>query len=867
MLRSPQIAICVATLLACSPARGQVPARVANTTLQMPAEAFGSVAYRMENLRPGDVGNPVAMASPPGDSRLFVLDRNGRIMLIPDLDNPVSEVFLDLSSRVEAGFLEEGLLGLAFHPDYANNRKFYVFFTEVNPAADRVHNDTLSCFLADADDPDRGDLSSEVVLIREPGGQFARNHNGGDLHFGSDGYLYISLGDGGNWNNAQKIDDDFYAGLLRIDVDQRPGNLAPNPHPSSVGPYSIPADNPFVGATSFNGSAVDPDEVRTEFYAVGLRNPWRFSIDPLTGAIIVGDVGEGDFEELNSIVAGGNYGWPFREGAQDFRGGTPAGTTLSDPIHAYGRDAGLSVVGGFIYRGTALPELNGKYIFSDWGSGEIRALDPDGLNPVSATVLTTWSGFGPSAFAPDPRNGEILMTDASGGGGSVRQLVRNPNGTVDNLPPTLSATGAFSDLSTLTPNPGLVPYEINAPFWSDDAIKTRWFSIPDQGLTMGFDTETPWHFPASTVWIKHFEIDLERGNPSTRRRLETRFLVRTLDGIYGATYRWTGPTTATLVPEEGASETLLRTIDGESVAQEWSYPSRGSCLTCHTPAGGYALGFNALQLNCDQSYGSETHNQLDALDAMGYFPPAPPLPPARSLRKLVDPGDTTASTTHRARSWLHTNCSQCHFGSGVANWDARFTTPLGEAGILDALLNEPGSDPANRVVAPGDPAHSILLSRMATRGSGQMPPIASSIIDEDGVALLTAWINDLAGYQDYDSWSLAQLGFVAPKGGDEDADDLDNYGEYLLRLDPDNPAERWGIDSIQLAVDGAREIHFQRSAGPVYQIDWSDDLQNWHFLNVPGNEWQPSGTAGAATISDPTPQSGRRFYRARLIGP
>ncbi len=870
MRRLPPIALaaCFCGILLAAPTAAQVPARVPNSTLQMPAESFSSLAYQMENLNPGAIGDPVAMASPPGDMRLFVVDRAGIIRVIPDLDNPAPVVFLDIRNQVEAEFGEEGLLGLAFHPDYTTNGQFYVYYTATNNTS-AVHDDTISCFVVDPNDPNAADPSSEVVLIRQPGDQWGRNHNGGDLHFGPDDYLYIALGDGGSWAYAQEIDDDFFSGILRIDVDQLPGNLAPNPHPSSVGPYAIPADNPFVGATSFLGSAVNPADVRTEFFAVGLRNPWRFSIDPVTGMIIVGDVGEGDFEEVNMIVAGGNYGWPFREGAADFQGGTPAGVTLIDPIHAYGRSEGLSVIGGFIYRGTRLPELNGHYIFTDWGSGEIRALVPNGLNPVDDVVLMDWSGFGPSAFAPDPRNGDLLMCDVTGWATSIRRLVRNPNGTTENLPPTLAATGAFSDLATLTPNPGIIPYKINVPFWSDDTIKSRWFSIPDTNLTMDFENTAHWAFPASTVWIKHFEIDMEQGNPSTRRRLETRFLVKTDDNVYGATYRWTGPTAADLVPEEGMTENLQRTIAGSPVSQQWTYPSRGSCLSCHTPEGGHALGFSTVQLNCDQVYGSETENQINALRDSGYFGNPASVPPVRSLPWLAPADDTTTSIEHRARSWLHANCSQCHHGSGIANWDARISTNLSEADILDALLNDSKGDAANRVIAPGDTDHSMILTRIATRGSGQMPPIATSVVDDSGVALVTNWINELTGYQDYGTWSLANLGFVAPHDGDVDGDLLRNYDEYLLDFDPANPLETWQIAPLSWPAGGNPTIQFERRANRAFIIECSTDLDqsDWEFLNVPGNEWRYPSATTQASVEDITAPANRKFYRVRLLEP
>ncbi len=176
-----------------------------------------------------------------------------------------------------------------------------------------------------ADDPNQADASSEVILID----QYDQDdtHNGGDLHFGPDGYLYVSLGDEGCCNdihnNSQRIDKDFFSAILRLDVDKRPTSLPANPHPSNTNNpsgainYAIPPDNPFVGATDFNEQPVEPANVRTEFYAVGFRNPWRFSIDPVTGLIYCGDVGESSVEEIDIVRKGGNYGWAYLEGSAE----------------------------------------------------------------------------------------------------------------------------------------------------------------------------------------------------------------------------------------------------------------------------------------------------------------------------------------------------------------------------------------------------------------------------------------------------------------------------------------------------------------------------------------------------------------------
>ena len=315
--------------------------RVTNTSLRMPlsppvfgyatTNSFGTLTFT----------DPVAIVSPPGETnRLFVVEQRGRIAVITNLANPTRAVFLDISSRVVGGVPgdERGLLGLAFHPGYATNRLFYVYYstTSTTPGiATNALHERLSRFETSASDPAQADANSELILIDQY--DQASNHNGGDLHFGPEGYLYVSIGDegGGNdqYNNSQRIDKDFFSGLLRIDVDKLTGSLPAHPHPSNTNNpggainYAIPADNPFIGATNFNGLPVSTANVRTEFYAVGLRNPWRFSFDPATAVLYCGDVGQDVWEEVDIIVKGGNYGWNYREGLHPGPRTAPAGFT------------------------------------------------------------------------------------------------------------------------------------------------------------------------------------------------------------------------------------------------------------------------------------------------------------------------------------------------------------------------------------------------------------------------------------------------------------------------------------------------------------------------------------------------------------
>jgi glucose/arabinose dehydrogenase len=421
---------------------------VANATLSMaPAppvagytssDAFGSLTFTA----------PVAIVSPPGETnRLFIVEQGGRIIVITNLASPTRTTFFDISARPLGGG-EQGLLGLAFHPGYATNRLFFIFYTITISG---TLYDRLSRFEISPSNPNQGLTNSEVVLISQPD-DFG-NHNAGDLHFGPDGYLYVSLGDEGGGDdtggNSQRIDRDFFSAILRLDVDKRLGSLVPTPHPAIVAPtnYAVPPDNPFVGATQFNDIPLIGN-VRTEFWAAGLRNPWRFFIDQVTGLIYCGDVGQGAREEIDIIVKGGNYGWNYREGyiQRPGSGTPPAGFRHVPPILDYSRtpsgasNVGFSVIGGVVYRGSRIPGLNGAYVFGDFGSGNIWAARYDGSVTTNVPFVRLLSDPGVSSFGLDPSNGDVLYADVSGN--AIRRLVAlEPPGAASNPMPTHMATG------------------------------------------------------------------------------------------------------------------------------------------------------------------------------------------------------------------------------------------------------------------------------------------------------------------------------------------------------------------------------------------------------------------------------------------
>jgi glucose/arabinose dehydrogenase len=764
--------------------------RVANATLQLPPTPplYGYGLTVLTNNSGGTINfnNICGFASAPGETnRLFVIERGGRIAVITNLIAPDRNVFLDISGKVDTAS-EGGLLGLAFHPGYATNGYFYVFYRGGDDTSSvgggSGGHDILARYQASPPGANSASALTELKLIRQY--DRADNHNAGDVHFGPDGCLYVSLGDEGwgpnsdpnydkdYFQNAQYIDKNFFSTILRIDVDKRPGNLTPNvPHPAvptnAAGAfYSVPADNPFIGMTNFDNRAVDPTKVRTEMYCIGLRNPWRFSFDSASGQLYCGDVGWVNREEVDIIKPGANYGWAFREGTVDgprksLEPGTGFTNTppLFEYVHpsqgggTYGTNTGNTVMGGVVYHGSRLSQLSGYYVFGDFsysGSQAIWACKYDGTNISGFQRLTTESQI--VAFGIDPSNGDVLLAD--NGDNLIRRLVYNTNSiTGTPLPPTLADTGAFTNLlsladsvTPLAPAPGIVRYDINVPFWSDNADKTRWFSIPNTNLNIGFSPTNNWSFPTGAVWIKHFDLEITNGVPASKRRLETRFIVKNVAGVYGVTYRWGNSlTNAALVPEEGLDEQFV-IYSGSSVlrTQTWHYPSRAECLTCHTTVGGGPLGFNTPQMNRGKDYGIGIANQLTALSEAGYFSNSVPDP--ATLLALAHATNTAASLEFRVRSYLSANCVQCHQPGGAgpqqANWDARITMPLSSQGILNGLLVNNFGDSNNRVIKPGSLTNSILFYRVAILGADHMPPLATSIVNTQAVALLSQWITN-----------------------------------------------------------------------------------------------------------------------------
>ncbi len=641
---------------------------------------------------------PVGMIpSPTHRNRFYVVEKKGFIRRVEtNGTEATSSLFVDLSGIVNAGPNEAGLLGLALHPKFADNGYLFLSYTKKSPTSPA----NLASVIARAKTTDGGltlDASTleELLVLDQP----YSNHNGGNIAFGPDGYLYIAFGDGGSGGDPQgngQNTNNLFGKILRIDID-------------GGSPYAIPEDNPFK-----NGGG------KPEIFAWGLRNPWRFTFDRLTGELWAGDVGQNKYEEIDKIVLGGNYGWGLREGFHCYRQPPCDVPGAIDPVVEYDHSEGYSVTGGYVYRGLEIPELYGHYLYGDFGTGKIWAIPSNASQPTPRLLIDTSHSI--SSFAED-HDGELYILDY--GSGKIRKLVQTT--ASDGIPQKLSETGCFLADDPRVPAASLVPYDINSPLWSDGTEKSRWMSLPSSGkITVRNDGS--FDFPPGTVLVKEFRLG--------GKRIETRLFVRHTDGSWaGYTYEWNDDESDAVLLPHGKSK--------EIGGQTWTYPSRSQCITCHNAAAGGAIGPELAQLDRPHTYpDGTTVNQLDKLAAMGVF--SAPLPEER--HPLPSPSDTSASIEDRARSYLHANCAFCHRpqGPGRGAADLRFSRTFkgtrvcnaepetGDLGIADA-----------KIVVPGDPSKSLLSVRMHRTDDARMPPIGTSVVDPLGTSVVDEWIASL----------------------------------------------------------------------------------------------------------------------------
>jgi len=384
---------------------------------------------------------------------------------------------------------------------------------------------------------------------------------------------------------------------------------------------------------------------------------------------------------------------------------------------------------------------------------------------VPQTRLMTGSSFSTLALA-------LLVTALSSLGAQTSQpygiVERKPSKPYLNMPeradgaipPLLSQTGAFADTATLTTVPGLIPYDLLVPFWSDGAGKARWMAAPHDAK-IKFSATGEWGFPKGTVFVKHFELPVDEKNPKVHRRLETRLLVcDSAGGVYGVTYKWRPDNSDAVLLTSNLLEKLTIPTASGTRTQTWYYPNRQDCLTCHTKGAGGVLGPKARQLNHPFTYPSGvTDNQLRAWNQAQLFEPELDENSLGTIPTLARLDDASRPLEERARSYLDANCSNCHRPGGtVANFDARYDVPLPKQNLIEGqVLIDEGLDHAH-TIAPRDIWRSIVFLRINTLEGMKMPPLAHQELDHAGIALMRQWIESLTGRPVLPPPSISQRG-------------------------------------------------------------------------------------------------------------
>ena len=653
----------------------------------------------------------VPVRNPSEPERFLVTEVNGPIWTFPnraDVQKP--DKMLDLPARFQNA---THTMAVTFHPRYPEVPDVYVLYNRVQP---KPSEDVLARFTVTQSEPPVIDTESEQVLLRWP----SSGHNGGDVVFGPDGYLYVSVGDRsapGDPNNLGQRVDLISGGVLRLDVSRAEEGRN----------YAIPADNPFVGLSN----------VRPEFWAYGLRNPWRLSFAP-TGELWTGDNGDDSWELVHLVRKGHNYGWSAYEGTHPFKrsivlgGPTPR---LTPPIIELPHSEAHSVIGGFVYRGKNLPGLVDQYFFGDYVTGSMWAFRwADGVAKDFRRIAETRGQM--VSFGRD-RAGEVLLVRADG---EIHRLVAAPVQAAATVlfPRRLSETGIFAATATHTPAPGVLPYAINAPLWSDGAQAQHLLALP--GKIAFVPAKENWSLPDGSAVARTLAVPSSMG----ARRVETQVMYRERGTWRFYTYAWNaGQTDAELIPETGET----RTLPGPN-GQRWQFASRAECTICHTPQTNFVIGLSTAQFNREFDYGSiggGVENQIEALAARKVLEPAPSQPVAE-LPRRADPKNPTLPLEARARAYFDSQCSHCHRFLGVGGRTAfqlLESLPLEKTGLINGRPLVPLLGPEARLVIPGKPEQSEIFHRISLKEGGRMPLIGSQQTDTAGVELIREWILNL----------------------------------------------------------------------------------------------------------------------------
>ena len=664
------------------------------------------------------LANALDMVPVPGLNQWLIAENGGKIWAVPnDIDTAQADIAIDLKASHSTC---DHVYGIAFHPKFAENKQIFITYTNGDKLDD---GSRLSRFKVVRDKPLQIDPASEEIILTWLSG----GHNGAAVAFGADGFLYLSTGDAevpappDPRITGQDISD-LLSSVLRIDVDRKDEGKA----------YAVPKDNPFVTTPN----------ARPEIWAYGFRNPWKITFDRKTGNLWCGDVGWEQWENVFLITRGGNYGWSAMEGNNCLFPERKGPTPISPPVVTHGHDEAASITGGFVYRGTRLPELDDAYIYADYETGKVWALWHDGkqitrheeIADTPHKIVTFGQG----------EDGELFFIHY-GTPATVHHLARNPNaGKSSPFPRKLSETGLFADVVKQTPAPGVVPFDIHAPMWAEGGKGRRFVAmtgVNDGVATKVWDNknrkriESKVTWPKNAVLAKTISMEVENGNAASARNIETQVLHFDGESWNAYSYRWNDEATdADLVGPHGDERRLdLKggIYPGGRHTHTWRFHSRAECIRCHNSWSGFALALQPQQLTENSA---RTLTELGLIDA-DYS--------KRSEARLSNPHDESLSLSSRARSWLHANCAHCHRENGGGSVPLMLNAELGQD-EMRALNEKPtrgdfGMKDA-QVIMPGSPWKSVLLHRIATSGSGHMPVLGPRDVDEHAIGFMAEWI-------------------------------------------------------------------------------------------------------------------------------
>ena len=738
-----------------------------------PSEPLEAKPYRkaFPNLT---FDSPITFNAIPNSNRIVIGQRDGKIFSFENDETTTNKSLVADFSYDVGTPLDGGFLGTAVHPRFGELGKNYLYMwysTRDSLGGHQPHGMASGFGCTQEEwfwgnhlvlkrielDPNTYAMvpNSELTMIQVR--MYGSTHRGGGMVFGDDGFLYLTTGEQTGYARAQNLENNIDGGVLRIDVDMDASKShAPirkmqdasiyDDEFSGVG-YYIPNDNPFL---SPDGSTYE------EYFTIGHRNPYRMTKDRATGTLYIGEVGESNHEEINVVQSGANYGWPVFEGNDPGPVGAEGCTTLyndmvdTKPLVSFPRQDANSLIGGYVYNGTEVPSLIGKYVCADFGVGEeIWSIDTTTGN---YSLLTQFSPTDIISFGED-HNGELYLL--SYGDGVSLYRITEPQIDSSEIPTLLSETGIFSDVINLIPSDGVLPYDMVEPFWSDGGLKRRWFSVPNDGTynspeeQIQFTENGDWEFPIGSVLVKHFDFAIDERDPTVLQRLETRIEVRATDGsYYYLLYKWNEAGTDAVLLDGGYEEDIVITqADGSTRNQTWYYPSRQQCYECHGNFG--VLGPATRYLNTDETYKTGvTANQLVTFSYLGLIEETITDEIAATYQTHKASDDPNASLEERARSYLDLNCAYCHRpgrSGDRAAFDLRLFNTLEQTGLLTAEANTPiYGVSGTKIIEPGNAAQSLLYHRTnSIDPTIMMPPLGKSVIDVPGTALVEEWINSL----------------------------------------------------------------------------------------------------------------------------